>query len=335
MSPEQAHVATIRDVADAANVSITTVSHVFNRPDRVAKATRRRVYSAAVALAYRPNVHARQLVTRRSSSLAIQVAGHFVRNEHALVPNSEYFLEVLNGASRAAAERGYALILTPPDINPYALDSFAVDGVLLIDPSGDEPVLREAKPGAHIVTTGRPRESMAAISVVDNDHQAAAITVMEHLWERGYRRPAVIVDDRSRSYVTDILAGYRSWARQHHVRPVVIDIDRTTWDSAFARLATSGSDAVYTSTENIALDLLQETPQHDPGPRGPWAVVSAVDSSILRLTNPQITGVFLHPRKIGERAVEVLIDLVSGRAQPGGSQEIPTQLMCRGSTESS
>lgn len=108
-------------------------------------------------LAYKPNVHARQLVTRKSRSLAVQVAGQAVRHEHAPVPNSEYFLEVLNGAAHAADEHGYALILAPSDVDPSALESFAVDGVLLIDPAGDEPIFAQLQMLSRIVTVGRPQ----------------------------------------------------------------------------------------------------------------------------------------------------------------------------------
>ncbi|MDT7732762.1 MAG: hypothetical protein QOK45_3015 [Mycobacterium sp.] len=333
---EQPHVVTIRDVADAAKVSITTVSHVFNRPDRVAEETRRRVSEVAAELAYRPNVHARQLVTRKSCSLAIQVAGHFVRNEHALVPNSEYFLEILNGASRAADDRGYALILTPPDIDPYALDSFAVDGVLLVDPAGNEPILAQPNRLQRIVTAGRPQSASEVLSVVDNDHHAAAIAVMEHLHANGYERPAVLVSDKSRSYVVDLIAGYRKWVRRHQRRSIVIDLDRhASTTSALDTLLERGADAVYTSSENIALDVLQEARRRGIDVPTTLGLCSAVDSGILQLTSPQISGMFLHPREIGRRATNLLIDLVEGVAEPGSAVEIPVRLMERDSTRRS
>src|ERR1700712_2729957 len=80
---EQPAVVTIRDVAQLAQVSITTVSHVFNRPSRVAEATRQRVLDAAAELSYRPNIHARQLVTGQNRTLAIQIAGQTVQEKRA------------------------------------------------------------------------------------------------------------------------------------------------------------------------------------------------------------------------------------------------------------
>jgi DNA-binding LacI/PurR family transcriptional regulator len=330
---QSAHVATIRDVAQLARTSITTVSHVFNRPDRVAESTRERVLKVAADLSYRPNVHARQLVTRQNRSLAIQVAGQATRRDRMLVPNSEYFLEVLNGAARAADESGYALILTPPDVDPSALESFAVEGVLLVDPAGDEAIFAQSGPSASIVTTGRPNSTRTLASVVDNDHATAAIEVMDHLHANGYTRPAVVVSDQSRSYVLDLIAGYRAWAKGHRLTPIVIDLaSPDSISDVFGQLRKRRVDAVYTSSENIALDVMLEARRRGIDIPDQLGLASAVDSSLLRLTSPEVTGVFLHPHEIGQRAADLLIELVEGTAEPGGTVKVAVELMVRGST---
>ncbi len=330
---EPRHVVTIRDVAEAAQVSITTVSHVFNRPQRVAEPTRRRVMAVASDLAYRPNVHARQLVTRKSRSLAVQVAGQVVRDERALVPNSEYFLEVLNGAARAADEHGYALILAPSDVDPSALDSFAVDGVLLVDPSGEEPIFDHRQAVQPVVTVGRPEAFAGKVSVVDNDHFGAARDVMNHLSERGFSAPAVIVSDLTRSYVTDLIAGYRSWADEHSFAPTVVDVSQSqSMTEVFDVLFAEDCDAVYACSEYLALDVLQEARRRGVVVPAELGLCSAVDSGILQLTSPQISGVHLHPREIGRRAITLLIGLAEGRAVPGEVELVAADLAVREST---
>ena len=65
--------ATIFDVAEAANVSITTVSHVFSGKRRVNEATRQRVLDAAERLSYRPRAIARALAAGRTNTLALSI----------------------------------------------------------------------------------------------------------------------------------------------------------------------------------------------------------------------------------------------------------------------
>src|SRR5690606_24208267 len=103
----------IKEVARAAGVSVTTVSHVLNDKGRLNAETRERVCRIAAELGYRPNSAARNLVGKRTGLLGL-----------ALSPGSsatlglgdlEYFAQLMLGATTAALKHGYALVLTPSD----------------------------------------------------------------------------------------------------------------------------------------------------------------------------------------------------------------------------
>lgn len=66
--------ATIKDIAQAAGVSLATVSRVINDGPKVGIKTRERVKKIMKEMGYRPNANARALVTRRSASLGVVVA---------------------------------------------------------------------------------------------------------------------------------------------------------------------------------------------------------------------------------------------------------------------
>lgn len=66
--------ATIKDIAQAAGVSLATVSRVINDGPKVGKATRERVKQIMKDMGYRPNANARALVTQRSASLGVVIA---------------------------------------------------------------------------------------------------------------------------------------------------------------------------------------------------------------------------------------------------------------------
>ena len=66
--------ATIKDVAHAAGVSLATVSRVMNNGPKVGEQTRARVKKIMEEMGYRPNANARALVTQRSASLGVVVA---------------------------------------------------------------------------------------------------------------------------------------------------------------------------------------------------------------------------------------------------------------------
>ncbi|WP_028936397.1 LacI family DNA-binding transcriptional regulator [Pseudonocardia spinosispora] len=331
---------TIRDVAAAAGVSITTVSHVLSGQGRITEKTREHVLRTADRLGYRANVHAQQLVTRRSRTLAIQIANSVDSSANcALVPNSDYFLEVLNGASEAAADRSYALILIPPDADLDGMRAFAVDGAILVDPRGDEPFFSDGWDSRPLVTTGRPINPRRAVPVVvDNDLVRAGELMVSHLLEQGYRQPALITTDTSRSYTSDIMAGYRKAAAAHGVDAIVVEVDepptREGTGEALGRLLDRhpAPDAIFTSAENLALSVLHEAQRRGVNVPGELGICSAVDSGSLQLTSPRITGMFVYPRDVGRAAATALVNLVEGAGSAESRIEIPIRLNVRDST---
>ena len=87
--------ATIRDVAQLAGVSIATVSRVLNESTRVSDSTRQRVWAAFDNLDFSPNGAARSLTTRRTNVLGV------------LLPDlyGEFFSEIIRGIDLAARGR--------------------------------------------------------------------------------------------------------------------------------------------------------------------------------------------------------------------------------------
>ena len=94
----------IKDVAAAAGVSVTTVSHVLNDVAyaRVGVETRERVHEAAQRLGYGPNRVARALRTQRSGMIG------FISEEIATTPHAG---RIILGAEEAARARGYNLMI--------------------------------------------------------------------------------------------------------------------------------------------------------------------------------------------------------------------------------
>src|SRR5918912_572977 len=105
--PRQAGV-TIRDVARATNVSISTVSHVLSGKRPTSGQTRRRVEAVIEQLGYRPNRVAQSLVWRRPFALGL------------IIPDitNPYFPAFARGAEDRVRDRGYTLVLGNSDYDP-------------------------------------------------------------------------------------------------------------------------------------------------------------------------------------------------------------------------
>jgi len=95
-------VATIKDVAREANVSVATVSRVFNSSGPVSEETRVRIQEVAARLCYSPHGVARSLITSRTNTLGV------------LLPDlyGEFFSEVIRGMDQTAQRSGYHLLVS-------------------------------------------------------------------------------------------------------------------------------------------------------------------------------------------------------------------------------
>ena len=98
---------TIREVADAAGVSIATVSRVLNdKPHPVGEATRRRILRLAEEMGYRPNQAARSLRTERSATIGIITDN--IDSPHSTM--------MIRGIQNRVKESGYICVLISADL---------------------------------------------------------------------------------------------------------------------------------------------------------------------------------------------------------------------------
>ena len=181
----------LAEVAARAQVSAGTASHVLNgnHRARIAPATQERVRRAAQELGYRPNLFARSLLGKKTRTLGL-MANNL---------DNPFFVSVARAAWQRAREIGYEMLL---DAQFSSLESFRddprpgswpVDGLLLwAETVQDIEFLlgREAR-GLPVVYLGLMSE--ADCDAVTLDFGAGMRRMMEHVTQRGYRRPVMIV----------------------------------------------------------------------------------------------------------------------------------------------
>ncbi|GAA1754906.1 LacI family DNA-binding transcriptional regulator [Nonomuraea bangladeshensis] len=178
----------LRDVAERAQVAVSTVSAALNGTRPVAAATKRRIEQAAAELGYRPNLLARGLQSKRTRILALLFptpSGGFGHTEMLFA----------TGAAEAAKELGYHLLLSPESADPidelrHLTGLGLVDGVLLMEVRlDDERTEFLSAAGVPFAMIGRTREP-DAIDHADIDFAATARDAVAHVAGLGHRELA-------------------------------------------------------------------------------------------------------------------------------------------------
>ena len=221
---------TLKSVAEAAGVSISTVSNAYNKPDQLSAEVRQRVLETAKALGYAgPNPAARSLRSQRARAIGLVFTE---RLSYAF--SDPYSVGMLAGLAEVAEQYQTGLLLIP--LTPFdpqhpeeveasaeAMRAAVVDGVLAYCLDIDHPAREIAvERGLRMVATDDKDERMDGFVLIDE--RGAARQVGEHLRRLGHRRVGVVVDSvvdarqvvevddvqhRSMSYSWDRYDGFR------------------------------------------------------------------------------------------------------------------------------
>lgn len=177
--------ATIKDVAERAEVSITTVSHVINRTRYVSEDLTQKVYDAMRTLNYRPNILARSLRSGRTKTIGL------------IVPDisNAFFAEISRKIEDKGFEFGYNVILCNTDDNPEKEEQYInvliakqVDGLIFIS-SGDSGGFQKNPYGGDIpvVIADRDVEGIES-DVVLIDNYTGGVKATQYLISLGHKK---------------------------------------------------------------------------------------------------------------------------------------------------
>lgn len=329
----------IKEVAAAAGVSVTTVSHALNGKGRLPEETRERVRRIADQLGYRPNATARNLVVGKTGLLGLAVSQQ--AGAPLAVTDFAYFAQLMMAASTEAIAQGYALVLAPGDaaLDPQA--GISVDGAIIVDPARDDQLVAQLqRAGIAVVTTGRVPDGDDRSCWVDNNHIAGTDAMLDHLERRGARRIAVLTSALDISYTHDVERAYLRWCEQNGAEPIVKrasnDLtERAGYAAASELLALpEPPDAIFSTYDRLAFGAALAADAL--GVRIPDDLLlasTATESQAPEQVRPSLTTLDLHPEEIGRSATSLLVELLEEDEEPARRHvTVPTRVVPRAST---
>jgi DNA-binding LacI/PurR family transcriptional regulator len=312
--------ATIRDVARSAEVSVSTVSLVLNSPGRVSEPTRRKVLAAVDALGFVPKAE------------AVARARRGVGRVGVLAPYSSYpsVARRLNGMLEAVAGRPVEVVLFDQESASQSASPLVgslpltgrLDGVIVVSLPLEDAVARRLRRFATVLVDVR----QPGFDSVHTDDVAGGRLVAAHLLERGHRRFGFLGEaQESDAYVSPSqrrLAGYRA-ALAEAGHSADIRLTRQGQALVAARELLSGDDpptAVFASDDTLAAGVLRA----EPG----VAVVGFDDGPLAEALD--LTTVRQPLEESGRTAMELLLRRLE---RPGAVREVALglSLVVRGS----
>jgi LacI family transcriptional regulator len=310
----------LRDVAERAGVSITTVSRILNGRETgvpIREATRERIIVAAAELGYRPNMLARALRGSRSWLLGV-----IVRDIA-----DPFHIQVLRGINETARKRDYRLFLGHLDWRPSEAAVFAsmfeqshADGIILIgDMVGGDAAL-DALADRHPYIVGvTDRVSRRRVPGVYADNDLGTRLALDHLWSLGHRNIICVVDERMadgpfragvyEQYLTDRGAADR--VRVYHAAQPDAAPGYRLGRELFAQFdRPDHPTAIFAASDTIAIGLLQAAFQEGIRVPDELSIVGFDDVDTATYIVPPLTTVSQRGPEMGEMAAELILDMI-------------------------
>ena len=326
----------IRDVAELAGVSRTTVSYVLNNVTsiQISEATRKRVLDAAHELDYHPNAIARSLARKQTLTVGLVLCV----SPDRLIADA-FLPSVIYGISSVTTPAGFRLLIevvedvTRPDAYVRLIREAQIDGVILagarlgdqhlldLHPDNFPMVLWDHLPGSDL-------------PFVDIDNVSSARAAVEHLIDLGHQHIGCITNaplDHPAS--AGRLRGYQIALEAHGLtydQALVRygDFQERSGFEAMSSLLPERPTAVFVASDVVALGALRAV--RNAGLRVPrdLAMVGFDDIQFAQYLLPPLTTVRVPAHEIGATAARMLLNILQNSNRPT-SVLLDTELIIR------
>jgi DNA-binding LacI/PurR family transcriptional regulator len=328
---------TMKEIAERAQVSIGTVSHVVNGTSPVREKLRSRVLEVIANLGYQPSALARAL--RRDSTNMLGMVIPDITNP--------FFPGVVRGVEDVAFKKSYRVILCNTDNDPSKekayideLRSYRPAGLLII-PAAERGLSSELgysiPQGIPLIFLDRrPMDWKGDAVIVANEDGAFQAT--QHLLKMGHTRLAMLSGPPHVAVAGQRLAGFRRALAKHKVAilPEYVQETRFDRDSGYRsalRLLNMlpRPTAIFAANDMVALGALlaiRELGLHCPND---VSLIGFDDLELGMFTDPALSSVHQSGYQMGATAARILLERIAGKKGRPQQIVLPTELRIRNS----
>lgn len=325
---------TITDVAAAAGASRSTAARALSGIGYVSPEVRAEVHRAAKQLGYVPDALARSLKRRSSASIGLMVSDF----------GNYFYAQIASGASRAAKELGYSLLLADTDGSSSdelaAAENFLAQRVagVIVAPVSAGITSYFVQHGIAAVEVDRTF-SAKKIDAVTVSNAEGARQVTEHLIGLGHQRIALIIDETSWTTGQQRQAGYRAaldaaglpptddlvvasgWSADEATRAVTALLGRNHRPTAIFAANNVIAEGAWRAAQALRIRIPDEV-----------SLVAFDDAPWMSLVQPAVTTTAQNPYALGAAAVRQLLERAANPDKPRTEVVLGTELVLRDST---
>lgn len=332
----------IKKLAEALNLSTSTISRAFRDNSDISGVTKERILAKAKELNYQPNHYASNLREQKSKTIAV------------IVPElaNNYFSQAIHGIERIARANGYHILIyvTDDDYTKevnfiHHLHNGRADGIIM-------SVSGEANDHNYLNNFGSKRLPLVFFDriygdiktprVITNDYNSS-FAATAHLIHQGCKRVAYMVINKGLSIGKTRMQGYIDALAEHQIpfeESLIVDCSNSYEENSIIikdALTELKPDGIFTSVERLAFATYYAC--YDLGIKIPddVKIISFSSLEIAPLLNPSLTTITQPATEIGEQAANLLFTMLDDHVDKNLSTEVvlESKIIIRNSTSKS
>lgn len=309
---------TQKDIAHKLGISVALVSYVLNNKEkegRVSEEMAKRIRTTAAELNYQPNHVARSLKSKRQMTIGCIVADI----------SNPFFAELTRKVEDEANKLNYTVIFGSSDENVKKfrklMDFFIsrqLDGYLIAPPEGSkDEIIRLKALNVPIVLFDRYYDDLDLNYVVIDNYEAS-YKVIDHLVKKGYQRIGMIAYESQMLHFQKRIKGYMDALDSNEIEPsgqLLKKVNFTQLSKSVGQVAEDliekqQVEAIYFQTNSLAVEGLKYIFKRGYRIPEDINVVAFDESDVYSFFQNPIVHVKQPLQKMGEKAVEILIDQI-------------------------
>ncbi|WP_430789943.1 LacI family DNA-binding transcriptional regulator [Virgibacillus flavescens] len=317
---------TISDVAKYAEVSKSTVSQYLNkRYDYMAVKTKDKIEAAIKELGYQPNIVARSLKQKSTTTIGVIVANIL----------HEFSTQVIRAIEDVCNELGFHIIVCNADDEPIKekkyiemLRAKQVDGIIVF-PTGDNVELYErmVEDNYPIVFLDRRIPGVPVSSILLNNENAALLAVNEFT-SKGYDRVGIITPPTFEAVTprSERIEGYKDALKANNLSVETSYIKSLEINSIQAGLKEMLSlpeppNAILAMNDLVLIEILKFVKENEKNIPEDFALIGIDDVSFASFYNPSLTTIAQPTFEMGKKAAEILLNKIK-KTQTDDTEEV-------------
>lgn len=303
----------LKDIAKELGVSTALVSYVLNDkfPDRINQDTAKKIRDLAEKLNYRPNQIAKSLKRNKTFTIGLIIADI----------SNLFYSGIARIIEDEAKKMKYNVIFGSADENQEKFIELIhiflgrqVDGIILAAPEGSESAIEYLKSQqVPFVLIDRFFPKIHDINTVLTDNYKASFMVGDHLYQQGFRNPAMVTLNSELFHLQERSRGFIDAYKEKGLKaPLIVEIPEEELhlriEEVLEKSLSENIDALYFSTNKIAIEGLSVLARKKIKIPEDMGVVCFDEADAYKLFSSTISFVKQPLQKIGKKAVQKLLE---------------------------